>query len=309
MILIQKDSYTRFVPPACVKRDLTNTPHTLLKIWERQVAAKSIFNKCNKLELLQMIYNKYPTDKYHALIEKLNLICDDGISKLMRDVNISEDDKHVKKTELIEARDKNMRKIFKKSIETYKSEYSKMTNLTEEEQEVITFINLNPNFMILFDDCQAEIKEWGKDDNIRKIFFQGRHNFLTTMFAFQTNNGLHVDFRQNAFVNIFTSSNAAIGYFSNKANNLSTQLKKKMINIIDEIYVETTDPKLPKNYKKLVYMPQDSKPIRYVLAKIQNNLKFGDENLWKLSKIVEEKKEEHEKQIIVKNGGGKMFKI
>ncbi len=285
-------SYTRFVPSKCVITDLSNVPNLLADLWNRQIEAKSIYNKCNKLDILQKIYNKYPTDAFKKLIDRTTKLYNDGIRTLTENTNMSDDDKETKKTEFTESFDKNMRKIFKKSIEVNKIEYEKMTDLDEDEKQVITFIKLNPNIMLLFDDCQAQIAEWGKDTNIRKVFFQGRHNFITSIFLLQTNNGLHTDFRQNTFNNIFTSSNAAIGYFTNKSNNLSISLKREVEKIIEQIYQENTDPNLPKNYKKLVYCPQDPIPIKYILAKIITQMKFGDPCLWELSKKIEDNENE-----------------
>mgnify|MGYP000447812310 CR=1 FL=1 len=57
-----------------------------------------------------------------------------------------------------------------------------------------------------------------------------------------------------------------------------------------------------------MYCPQDPIPIRYILARVIREMKFGDPSLWELSKKIEEKEIEQEQQMLNRHGHGSMFK-
>ncbi len=77
-------------------------------------------------------------------------------------------------------------------------------SLTEEEKFVITYIGFNPNIVLVFDDCAAEMKGVFKREAFRKIFYQGRHLYITAFLVCQDDTDLGPELRKGAYMSFFT---------------------------------------------------------------------------------------------------------
>ncbi len=67
----------------------------------------------------------------------------------------------------------------------------------------------DPNAFLLFDDCLSDAKNWNRDENVKEVFFNGRHYKLMFLLAMQAPLGIPPDLRTNIdFTFILKNNNA-----------------------------------------------------------------------------------------------------
>lgn len=295
-----KDSYSKIINPRCVIRNMDMALIKMRNLFIRQTEGRKISSLIKDLNKLRSMYEKNRIDKIDLIISKTVQATKEAKEKIKASDAYSQDQKDNQITEINKMLEERLREYYKQGIEKYKqSLFENHKNgshkLTEEEIMLLTYLRYNNNIIIIYDDCMAEIAKWGKDEEIKKIFFQGRHYNITTMFVMHSDKGFPPDLRQNAFINIFTMPAVANNYFSTKNNGISKELGKKMPKIIERVFREPVDPKAPKNYKKLVFIPRDSNQIQYIVAKIIPNFTFGCDTLRMLTDRLDEIEKEKNK--------------
>ena len=193
---------------------------------------------------------------------------DESLDFIQRKKDISD----VKKS-----RDEYLTTLYKHVIRVNRRRLIKM-HLSDEEMFVVKYLDFNPNILIVFDDCGAVFtKKMQKNKTVQKVFFQGRHSYITTIFVFQDDINLESSLRKNAFMNIFTTQQCAQAYFERSSNNFSKDERKTATKIINTIL----SPARKKEHRKLVYMRDAENPFFYTVAGLYDTFKFGCPALWK----------------------------
>lgn len=296
-----EDSYNKIINPRCVIRNLNTAVERLRILFARQSQGRETVSKINNLPLLKKLYERNRVDKTDVFIRQINSAADSGKDIIMRDSFKSSDEKMSEIKEIEKIRNNKLIKQYKENILRFQStlikEHNDKTNvLNENEMFIVKYINYNNNIVVIFDDCMAEINKWGKDDEIKQIFFQGRHIGITTLFVMHSDKGFPPDLRNNAFINIFTSPTVAVNYFRTKNNGISNELSKKLEKIIAKLFKKSQDPHSPSNHKKLVFIPLDAEQqIQYIIAKNHQDFKFGCKGLDKLTDAMKEHEDKSDK--------------
>jgi hypothetical protein len=272
-------AYDRIFPKRCIK--IKPTKEDLRIVLEKQKNATNIYNKANDVDTLKKLCNRLNDLDCINASRRINL----GVKKIIEDITNSQEMNWADKKEQIKAVEEKMqsmlRKIYKTTITKYKNELCNKHYLSNDEKYAIKYMNFNPNFLLLMDDCASQIEQWAKDDAINQIFFEGRHYYITTIITMQDDKKLNTGIRKNTFNNIFTEANCAIGFFENKANSFTKQIKKDGDKIANYIFAPNANG--TKNYKKLVYNRQDtSYPFRYVIVDDLDNFQMFSSALWEL---------------------------
>jgi hypothetical protein len=135
---------------------------------------------------------------------------------------------------------------------------------------------------VVFDDCGAILKRFQKEEVIKKIFFQGRHNYINLIITLQDDLNLDSSIKKNAFVNIFTTGRCASAYFERGSNSFSKKDKEVAGKIINSIF----NTNVKNNFKKLVYLRDDPNPFRYTVADLYDEFKFGSPALWQMCDVI-----------------------
>lgn len=267
--------YTKCVPKNCIFTDIK--PDIFRSIWKRQECATALYNKVNDPTILRNLCakaNNFTINNHIKKIEenqreKLDLIDRSSILNFAQKMEQSDTIKNSANKQLI--------KLYKAAIGK-----CKYTNLTKDEEISVKFLNFNPNLLLIMDDCQAQIAEWIKDPTICELFYQGRHNYVSTIMSMQSDTGkpgLAPGIRNSVFNSIFTDPNVAMRFFQNKENGFDLQTKKDASKIISEIFKSNTNG--IDNFKRLVYSRLDKvAKLRYLIADENPNLKFGCASLW-----------------------------
>ena len=239
----------------------------LLKaIYARQEAASAIFRQANDVEVLKSLYKFIRDKKTDNLIRTVQTRYRITINRTKQQYRSDHSKLEEELENIKETQNDALRNIYRVSIRKHR-DYLLRKKLNQHQETCLKFLDFNPGLCLVMDDCAAQIKAWGKDETIGKIFYQGRHNFITSIYTFQHDKLLDTTFRQNAFISIFTSDKSARAFFNRASNNFEKAEIKKIQGIIGETFKKGAPP--PIKYQKLVYMRQAKQPyLKYIAKKM-----------------------------------------
>jgi hypothetical protein len=112
---------------------------------------------------------------------------------------------------------------------------------------------MSPYLASIFDDCADLLDKVKNDPILKAYFYRNRHVMLTAIYCFHSLKNLESSLRDNTFISVFTCKKMAIKYFTNKTNAFEPTEVKKILRIIETVFVNT--PML--KHRKLVYMRDD----------------------------------------------------
>ena len=228
----------------------------LTLVYQRQEARCAMAKRANNLETLRSLYNRLsgPTRRK----------CDDDVRQIeesraaayksVRRQKPAERDEH---RERIDDRLAEMEKlVLKKYIsEEYQRLWGRQREMTEDERTALTYLHFKPDLILIFDDCAAEIKSLLNKEIFRKLFYQGRHCKITTIFCCQDETDLGPNLRKNVFTSVFTDADMFRASCARRGNGLNRAERARVMDICDEIFSA--------EYRKLVYIRDDPQKHHY----------------------------------------------
>jgi hypothetical protein len=278
------DVYRKKLPDRCIIEDLTK--ERLQKIWARQCNITQIYNIANDIINLESLFMKANDRNAQIVLKTIK-------EKAIQSINIVHNDKSLdygqikSQVAMIEKTKSNsIKKLYKSIIRENQTKLSKL-ELTNKESITLEYLDVNPRLMIIIDDCSELFKGWmklfskGEANVFESIFFKGRHNYISLVFAAHDDKIVAPELRKNARVTIFTSSSAVICSINKPQSGFSSQEKKDIIKITDKIFSNKNDPNANK-YQKLCYIKDDSEPFRYTIANLYEEFKIGCQPLYEL---------------------------
>jgi len=188
--------------------------------------------------------------------------------------------------------------ILKKCIHYVKKEIKSgnitKESLSHEELDIIKYIDINPNILLVFDDCAAELKKFNKSDIMRKLFYQSRHVNITFIITAQDEIDLDASLRKNSNITILCDSNCTNGFFERNSNAFGKKIRQITKEISEVLFSDAH-----KN-TKLIYNKDQSDKLMWYVASIRNNFIFGSKIILEFSnKIIKET--DHDISLLVKN--------
>lgn len=273
------NSFADIVPRRCIK--INPAVSDLRIILEKQKNATIIYNKVNCLATLKKICDRVNDLTCISTCRRIHL----GTTRIIENINANDTLNFAQKREQVKNIEERLtsmlRRLYKKTIQQHRELIVCTHTLDVDERYAIKYINFNPHFLLLMDDCASQIDKWAKDDAINQIFFEGRHYFITTIITMQDDKKLNTGIRKNTFTNVFTEANCSIGFFQNKANGFTTQIKKDGDRISNHLFAPNANG--TNNYKKLIYARRDNQyPFRYIIADDMGDFRIFSPSLWKL---------------------------
>lgn len=285
-------TYSGIFPDATIYDRVTKD--LLKNIYSRQDAVSDMYKKVNNIKILKTIFMKCATNEEQNKLDQYNKT----FTKTKEKIESSSEHISIKRSKISKLEDMHEKATLhhlKMTINENKLRLESSGILSNTELSYINNLNINPNLLILFDDCGDHIKEWQKFEETQTLFFNARHYNITTIITLQDDKLLNSELRKNTHINFFTAAPQAIAYFNRPANNFSIKDKKLMNCIVDEIFKEDENSKY-KNHKKLCYFSSaitgQKKKAQYIIATLHNKFKFGSEQYWELSTAVEKKIDE-----------------
>lgn len=264
----------------------TFTAKDIKKIYESQQAAASVYNKANKIDILEGIFEKIASRDEDEYLKGMEERYAKKFGELT-DEEAKNGRKEFIKDMYLETKIKYLKKIIQQSH--YKPE-------NDDEKYCVTYMNFNPKILVIFDDAinelKAIIKTKKEGDVVKDFFFKGRHAKITHFYAFQDETNIDTSIKKNAFVSIFTDPNVARGFFSKASSNFGAQDKARAAAAVDAIFPLSESDTEKKN-NKLLYARMDKNKFQYTRAADHPKFKMCSKYVWKFCLSVEKKDDDN----------------
>lgn len=266
------------------KEDDAKGPARFLEgFYKRQEMMAAIYTRANDLKTLASLYARLP-QKTRAeglkTVEILNKKREHAIMTIRRRFadNKPQADEKIKETD--DKFKQILALIYKKYIIPFYESLMAMKDLTEDETYSLQYINFNPRLLLIFDDCAAQLKPLFNKEIFRKVFYQGRHVFISCIICCQDDTDLPANLRKNALLSIFTDPVVASSNFDRGSNKFSKPQKQFVAEAVPEIFGV--------NHRKLVYIREDDKRQNFyhLTATKFPKFKFGSPALLELCTAV-----------------------
>lgn len=266
----QNNVFKGVAPPICIHYSIT--ANLLQQIWDRQSALTAAYKKSNRPHILRALFNKIKGNaKEREVIDRVN----QKLREFISEVTAIEPDVAIRDSKINEMKrdcELFVVTIFKKSINEHAQQLREQ-RLTADEEYSLKYMNVNPRMIIVFDDCTAEMVKMKKDPVIKKIFFQGRWNFITGIYGCHTDKVLDPEMKKAAFVSIFTARESANAYFSRSTTNITKEDVKRASAAAAAAFT----PLAP--HQKLIWVRDEKKFYRYT-ATAHPGLRLSCEAIW-----------------------------
>lgn len=270
--------YDNIFPSAAVHDDLTAT--LMQKIFKRQKSMIDMYNLVRDVNAIRPLYECVKDYQTDARIQKNTKKMDEARYEIPK--NMEENESIPALQELETVYNEGIVKLMRKCINRSINDISNRMKLSELQQAMIKNFNINPNILLIVDDCAARIKEWKDLTETKELFFQGRHMRTTVVLTMQSESLIPPPLRINAHINIFTTRQIATVYFKKETNGLTTDDRKFLDKVAAAIFAQDEDGK--PNFKKMVSFGQLIKTehkIQFMVGDMRKK-RFGSAAFWKI---------------------------
>lgn len=267
-------AYEKFIDKSLIHYDLNVTKGEdgfLEKFWHWATIRSSIYRKVNRKDILLSLYSRLRTPEIDKMVDRIeqkrkNML--EGVSTAKHDdVN-----QHV---------DELLVKLIKKHIQRHRHVLERQQHgLNEDELYSLAYIDLNPRVILIFDDCASDLKSYFNKPIFRKIFYQSRHSFITSIFAVQDDTDLPANLRKNVALSLFMTPAVAKSNFERGSNKFSKEIQQAANSIYDEVFT---------GFRKLAFMDGDvnKQYFYHVTAELVEPFRFGSYSLRSICTAVE----------------------
>lgn len=279
-------TYTDKVPPQCIKKELN--AEWLEALLNRQKHISEMCRNADKLENLKSLFDIGSTSREKIMESSAIKQAHDSviyINESRMEFNI----KKKQKAQILADRDSLLKKLYKMSVRSNKVALEKNKNLNGVLKAALSFLDTNPNVLLIFDDCASTFKKlYKKTTAIKEIFYEGRWYNFTTMISAQDDKEIDSELRKNALISIFTTAQAATANFERASNGYPKNEKARAKLCTEAVFKQ--DDNDTKHFQKLVYMQTEMDPFKYTIADMYDEFRMGGDSIWELSNRAKESK-------------------
>ena len=266
----QNQTYEKNIAPKPMIH-YTITSELLNDIWNRQEAFAAAYKRANDPGTIARLFELTASDATKANIKAIK----DQLKLRTSEIKAAELDENKAREKIADMEaecEKVKTLIFKHTVSQNLSKLNKC-NLSEKEQYTIKYLNFNPRLVLIFDDCSDQIEKFKKHPVMKKLFFQGRWAYITTISACHSDKVLDAELKKNAFVSIFTAEKSAHAYIDRKTTDMDKEAKVKGFSACKQAFTPLA------KHQKLVYIREEDKYYKYTAEK-HENFRFGSPQLW-----------------------------
>lgn len=281
------DAYTNKIPSQFIHKELDI--EWLDKLLKRQKNSSGIYINANKIDVLKGLFNHVSDKSSQTLEESIIKKAHNSITYI-DDSSMEFIQKKKQKTQILEDRDTMLKKLYKNTIRHNKVALEEISDLSKSEKAALSFLDFNPNIMLILDDCASTFKKmYKKSSAIKEIFYEGRHYFFTTIISSQDDKEIDSELRKNTTISIFTTAQSAISNFERASNGYPKHERLHAKLCIETVFKQ--DENDLKHFQKLVYIQNESDPFRYTIADMYDEFKMGSKPMWEYSDRLRDKKD------------------
>jgi hypothetical protein len=284
-------TYNTCQPLLTIHRNLTF--EKIRDIFEQQKKISTFYAIINKMEILEPIFHKMKSipalnHQYYKAIAKIGAYRQQYAEKMgrLRGQNLPFDVAKNQEAEYHGKLNDHIRNVYKNTI--IEARHILLQNISDTTQiKILQRINMNPNLLIIMDDCIEEIYQISKkhktnsedEFSMDTLFSKGRHFNITIIIAAQDDNKVLPAIKKNTYISIFTEAESANHFAESKSNAFTKEKKKKFQLAINAVFNSQTNTV---NHKKLVYCMrgQGNNMFTYKIADVCRNFRVGSEEFW-----------------------------
>jgi len=276
------NTYTGKIPKSCILSEL-KIPW-IENFVRRQRYLAEVYQNSNNLATLKSLFCRVATDSDIRLVKTTVKRATDAVSFIEKqDWPFSK--KRSQRIEITQVRDNFLRKYFKNVIRSKKHILMARIDLSILERGALDYLDINPNAVLILDDCASNFKKWYKQTTaFKEMFYNVRWLNLTLIITTQDDKEIDSELRKSSMIQIFTSSQIASANFERGSNFYSKDIRLRSQRCIKACF-DQPKGELP-HFRKLVYIRGDSEPFRYTIAELYEDFKFGCSELWKFDKKI-----------------------
>lgn len=273
------------IPEKCISSEFTLAKAK--QIYDRQVAARATFDIANDPANLQSLFHriagKQKVDTERAFINESKTAID-----MLKASDMDASTKKAQTKEIETSTKDFLLKLYKETIKENR-ELLEVMELSSIEKTTLKCIGLNPNILVIVDDCGAMISEkMQKSEEFKNYFMMYRHVGITPIFTFQDDTELISKLRKQPSISIFTSQQCASAFFGRSANNFHKDTQREANRIINMVF-DGSHRWYPK-HTKFMWIRDDEHPFRYYKADEHDEFEFGCAAYWEMCKRAESTK-------------------
>jgi hypothetical protein len=223
----------------------------LENIWDRQEMQASVYKRANQPRVLESLYKRLSRatrregDHYIKACERLQRRAIETFRRRYQD----EPERYADKWQQVkDMYDGFVSKIYKRYIVSHSRELWAQ-QLNEEERHALSYVQLNPHLLVIFDDCASDIGAIKNKEVVKKFFYQNRHVYLTVLGSFQDDSDIGPNLRKNAHISIFADPTVATTFF--ERGGFSKQEKSRIHEAVRAVYGPEG------SHRKLIYIRED----------------------------------------------------
>lgn len=275
------------LPIRCIKEDLTK--EKLQIIWKRQYNITQMYNIANDVTILENLFNKAPDRQTFVMIQAIIKRASDKTEEIQRNHILNFAQKKSQTSNVKELCAKKIKSLYKKSIRQNREILSSKSidgKLTDKEKVALEYLDINPRLMIIIDDSTEKFQSWmklfkkGEINPFESIFYKGRWNYITLLFAAHDDKIIVPELRKNARITYYTTSQSLMASLNKAQSGFTTQEKKFAQRCAEVLFTDEEDG--VKSWQKLCYVREDTSPWRYVIANLYPEFIIGSEPLHNL---------------------------
>ena len=230
----------------------------LTNIWQRQEMLVQIYEQANSLANLRSLTGRLSASaraEIQKALDPANTKRASTMRKLEKRYRGQSGELKEQRRKVNEMFEQVERSMYKSHIWASFKQLWSCEDLSDSEKIALQYIDLNPRMVLVLDDCGADLKAIMNKPIFKRLFYRNRHVRLTVIFAFQDDTDLVTNLRKNAFVSICCDRVSAEALFTRGSNNFSSDVKKKVKEIVTPVYEE--------RYRKLAYIRDDPRKINF----------------------------------------------
>jgi len=276
-------SYMGIVPDPFIHYDMTERTLALLEImWERQEAIVGLYNLAHDTPHLLAIYKHCRTDESDKQLKTVLATR----ARVLKHLPKHNHKQRERRDRIKQQTDKLLISIYRKQIDRSR-EQLKSAPLTTQQWAIINNLHINPNMVLILDDCAAELKKFMNHDIIRKLAYQARHNHITTYIAAQDDTDIGASFRRNAHLSLFTTRGTMSMFTKRPTNGLDPKTRRLADEINNEIFGRANVDK-EFEFVRMVYdrTPADGAYFKYLNEDPPSKFRLGGSSVWEYSGAV-----------------------
>jgi hypothetical protein len=249
------------------------TQRFIQTVLERQVARVTAYRHANDVGTLSQLFGRLPRPLREHGLKRIQLLNDRRHEMLARFTDKA-------RREQVNEKFRAMLSLLYKRylIPSLELLWEMRDDMTDAERDALQNIQLNPRFLLIFDDCAAELKSQFRLPEFRALFYQGRHYGLTVVFSIQDDTDLDANLRKNVYLTVFTQKSACCAAFCRPGP--SPETKKYVARVADHVFT---------GHRKMAFSRHDSSgnQIYHISCVKHDKFEFSPPAIWELCGEVE----------------------